>query len=380
MGFFERVPAFRDFGAVLDAPYVPSPADAYVFVTDVRGSTRAIEDGRYKDVNVLGVAGILAARNAIGGPFAYVFGGDGASMLVEHEHAAKVRDALARLRHHARVRFGLELRVGAVPIADVLAEGASLEVARFEVSPHVSFAMFRGGGLVAAERLVKDEGRATGYDVPESPVDAAGEVDGLECRWNPIASRRGVMVALLVSSLRGPEVYRVVLDEVARLVEGAPPFEPGQLSLADDARAFEAESLLRGGVAGSFAHRAYRLRASALTALGRFLLRTGVSLAGFDGATYRDAVANQSDARKFDDCLRMVLDLTPAGARELEAFLAARHREGLLAYGTHAASAALMTCIVKSHADEHVHFVDGADGGYAYAAKQLKQQLAKTLT
>jgi hypothetical protein len=36
-----------------------------------------------------------------------------------------------------------------------------------------------------------------------------------------------------------------------------------------------------------------------------------------------------------------------------------------------------MTCIVFSlTASEHVHFIDGGDGGFAMAALQLKEQLA----
>jgi hypothetical protein len=35
-----------------------------------------------------------------------------------------------------------------------------------------------------------------------------------------------------------------------------------------------------------------------------------------------------------------------------------------------------MTCLVTSRADnEHVHFVDGGDGGYTKAATQLKARL-----
>ncbi|MGK7928621.1 MAG: DUF3095 family protein [Spirulina sp.] len=36
---------------------------------------------------------------------------------------------------------------------------------------------------------------------------------------------------------------------------------------------------------------------------------------------------------------------------------------------------ALMTCLVSSGEDYHVGFIDGADGGYALAAKGMKQQL-----
>ena len=43
------------------------------------------------------------------------------------------------------------------------------------------------------------------------------------------------------------------------------------------------------------------------------------------------------------------------------------------------AIAALMTCFVRSYQGNHVHFVDGSNGGYALAAKQLKAQLAEAL-
>jgi hypothetical protein len=36
---------------------------------------------------------------------------------------------------------------------------------------------------------------------------------------------------------------------------------------------------------------------------------------------------------------------------------------------------ALLTCIVFSYNGNHVHFVDGSDGGYALAARSLKAQL-----
>ncbi len=34
-----------------------------------------------------------------------------------------------------------------------------------------------------------------------------------------------------------------------------------------------------------------------------------------------------------------------------------------------------MTCLIFNRDGEHVHFVDGADGGYAESATQTKSQL-----
>jgi tRNA A22 N-methylase len=46
----------------------------------------------------------------------------------------------------------------------------------------------------------------------------------------------------------------------------------------------------------------------------------------------------------------------------------------------HLSDHAVMTCLVVSPTDgQHVHFVDGGDGGYTQAATQLKAQLAESV-
>ena len=90
---------------------------------------------------------------------------------------------------------------------------------------------------------------------------------------------------------------------------------------------------------------------------------------------YIDELVENSDFRKFDGVLRMVMDGTEAQYQRLRAYLEAQRREGRLAYGMHRSREALLTCIVFSYNGNHVHFVDGSDGGYAIAARELKAQL-----
>jgi hypothetical protein len=71
----------------------------------------------------------------------------------------------------------------------------------------------------------------------------------------------------------------------------------------------------------------------------------------------------------------MVLDLSRADCGALEAFLESERHAGRVAYGLHRSDSALVTCFVRSYDGDHVHFIDGSDGGYALAAKQLKSQL-----
>ena len=102
-------------------------------------------------------------------------------------------------------------------------------------------------------------------------------------------------------------------------------------------------------------------------AFHRFKLKAG----GFDAALYAADVVANADFRKFDDGLRMTLDCTPAFVDALEARLA--EAGDFANWGLFRQKAAQLTCFVPSITERgHVHFVDGADGGYAMAATAMK--------
>ena len=100
------------------------------------------------------------------------------------------------------------------------------------------------------------------------------------------------------------------------------------------------------------------------------------SIGGFDSVKYVKSIATNSDFQKFDDVLRMILDCSPAEREEILKVLDSERAKGRVAYGVHIASSALMTCMVFN-LEDHIHFIDGSGGGYALAARQLKEQLAE---
>jgi hypothetical protein len=70
----------------------------------------------------------------------------------------------------------------------------------------------------------------------------------------------------------------------------------------------------------------------------------------------------------------MIIDCTPQLADRIERRLATA--AGTVRYGTFRQDAAMMTCFTPSPLrSDHVHFVDGARGGYAAAATALKAAL-----
>ncbi|RKZ47756.1 MAG: hypothetical protein DRQ48_01185 [Gammaproteobacteria bacterium] len=49
----------------------------------------------------------------------------------------------------------------------------------------------------------------------------------------------------------------------------------------------------------------------------------------------------------------------------------------MIVFGIHDSAKALMTCLVFNHENDHIHFLDVADGGYALAVKDMKHQLSE---
>ena len=102
----------------------------------------------------------------------------------------------------------------------------------------------------------------------------------------------------------------------------------------------------------------------------------GLRSGGFDPERYRQDMTLNADFRKVSGALKLILDCSPAQADAIEAALAERRASGVLDYGLHRAREAIMTCVtpdVDNH--EHVHYVDGNDGGWWNAARGLKAQL-----
>ena len=183
--FYRQLPSTPDFAAVADlAAYAPAPADWSVLLTDVIGSTKAIRAGRYKDVNMVGAACITAALNALPGySLPFVFGGDGATILVPPSGVDAGREAMLGLAGLAERQFDLGLRVGIVPVADLHARGAALGVRKLELSPGNDLALFSGDGLELADTLVKDPAPDNPFALSMPADPPAPDLDGLTCRW-----------------------------------------------------------------------------------------------------------------------------------------------------------------------------------------------------
>jgi Protein of unknown function (DUF3095) len=368
--FYAGVPVFRGFRSLMDpAMYAALPDDWTIGIADVVQSTKAIEQKRYKAVNMAGAAVIAAVTNALGDrEFPFVFGGDGASFAVGPRDRDLAQEALAAVAAWSSGELDLTMRVALVPIAHIRAQGRDVRVARYGPSDNVSYAMFSGGGLAFADAAIK-RGE---FAVTPAPPGTWPDLTGLSCRFQEFRAVRGLILAALVLPAPGADTaaFRALIEDIVALVEqspnagrpvpdGGPDFRWPPQGLALEASAALGLRPLR------------RVGVLARTFLYYLVMRSGIRVGGFVPATYRRQVVENSDFRKYDDGLRMILDCTPALADTLERRLTAAR--GTALYGLHRQGAAMMTCFTPSPARaDHVHFIDGAQGGYAAAASVLK--------
>ena len=192
----EAVPVLDRFADVADpARYVSLPDDWVVMLSDVVNSTKAIDAGRYRAVNLAGAATISAASNALHGDLhLFSFGGDGAGFAVPARSAETARDALTRVAAWAERNLNLELRVGMVSVAEIRKAGPDVRVAFWSASDDVRYAMFDGGGMAwAGKELKTGTIRFAAASQAEEP-----DLAGLSCQWGAVRSRHGKIASLIV--------------------------------------------------------------------------------------------------------------------------------------------------------------------------------------
>lgn len=388
-GFYQDMKPVPGFSNIFDPRHRrPAPEEWFVVVADVKDSTQAVHAGHYKNVNIVGAACIVSVLKRLGDKnVPFVFGGDGASFLIPAEWMKDAARALAQIRSVANLAFDLDLRLGAVPVREIYARGKTLDISKYALPGNMEIAMFHGGGLKEAENMVKSgqgDGRYTLDDwIKGEPVEEP-DLSGLECRWNPVAARRGKMMTLIILSRKGEKTYQDALDKIKNLVGTENEYRPvaaERLSLSMKPQNLAGEYTFKtAGVGAGISKRTgLVLRMALENLLAKFLFATGARIGSFDGRSYRNDLVANCDFQKFDDTLRLVLDASDAQIAELQEYLEKSYAQGDLFYGANISDHATMTCLIFERSDRHLHFIDGAEGGYTLAARRMKDQMQAAL-
>ena len=320
--------------------FSPLPGDWVVGTADVVQSTKAIAENRYKAVNMAGAAVIVAVTNALDDrEFPFVFGGDGASFAVPAEAAAAARQALAETATWVKEDLDLTLRIGMVPVAEIRAQGLDVRVARYAPSENISIAMFSGGGMAWADAAMKRGEIAVPHAPPGAHPDLVRPV--LPLRGNPgIARPRAVAGGGAGRRTRAPR-RSALRSRRSPVSWRKPPTRRGRCRASDCASPGRRRvPTSRRGRRAAPANRSApaRSRFWRWTFLYFLVMRFSITVGAFIPAKYTRELIDNSDFRKFDDSLRMVLDCTPALADEIEQHLTGLRRESASCATAHTAS------------------------------------------
>jgi hypothetical protein len=368
--FYESLPAIDRFADLSDPTvYHQLPADWFVAVSDVKDSTGLIKRGKYKEVNLIGAATIMAILNlkkSFSIPF--IFGGDGAALCIPQSIVDEARQALLATRNMAKEVYGIELRIGIVPITYIREQGFEVLVARSRLSSSYTQAAFSGGGLQFAEECLKIPDAASRFAIGESVIPK-GDFTGLECRWQNIPSAHDEIVSLIVQAVGTTDeernsIYREVLGMIGSIYgddSACHPVQENKMKMAFTERYLFGESGIQSYAKGKLFRIKYWFSIRWNVLLGLALMAAQYKTKATEWGTYKQRLIQNTDFKKFDDKIRQVLS--------------GMQKNRKLVYGLHVASHALITCLLFNYSDQHVHLVDSDNGGYALAALQVKEQL-----
>jgi len=379
--FYHDLPPLSRFAQIFDGEgFLPVPDDWVVACTDVVGSTKAIEAGKYKEVNTAGSLAAMAIGNHFGGmDFPFFFGGDGMICLVPSQEASVVADLLAGTGRMVQEVFGLELRLGLVPVADLRARGKMLNLAKLRVSPQYSQAILEGDGFDEADRLLKEPGSR--YTIrADRPATVEPDFSGYTCRWEDFRSPKDETVALIVRFRKTDPVWAPTFLARLDTLLGSPaehhPLRAETHRPASNRRlATEVAVRSRGARGWARVRQLVIVRLQMLWSLAAVALKVSIRVGKKDVSKLIEDNLASSDYRKYDNTLKMVVALDTKDRVALSALLEGARMDGRIFYGLHVTNRAMITCLMHTGAGHEVHFVDAADGGYAYAARQLKEQI-----
>jgi len=348
------------------------PVNWYVVITDVKNSTAAIQEGLHETINLVATGSIVALLNIafkskLTVPF--FFGGDGASFIIPPTLLDTTMHALLQHKENTKNNFNLELRVGYVPVAEIYEQEHALNISKLRTSELFAIPVLLGDGLMYAEKKIK------GPDYMFANLPAAKDeldLSGMQCRWDRIKPPENYfeVVSLLVIAREGvkqSQAFKKVMDSID-VIYGAPqtrkPISVGKLKLKTTLAKLGLEVRTRMGGFRLF----HLLNTWVRTSIGYFYFKTK------KGRVYLHSLVDMSDTLVIDGRINTVISGTAQQRELLETALSKIERDGEIFYGLYVSKESVMSCYVRNINDGHVHFVDGAEGGYTKAAGVIKQK------
>lgn len=349
------------------------PANWHVLITDVKKSTEAVANGLHETVNLVATGSIVAVLNIaykknLAVPF--FFGGDGATFIVPPSILDAVMNALVLHQQSTQENFNLQLRVGHLPVSAIYSKDHLLRISKLRTSEQFSIPILIGGGLSYAEKIIKGEDYLL---EPPTISDKELDLSGMQCRWDKIKPPENYdeVVSLLVIAEAGipqTEAFKKVIDHLDNIYgeyKKRTPISTSRLKLKGTLKKIGAEMRVKLRGYNIF----YLLKNWFTTLLGTFYFKTST------GKSYLAQLVNMSDTLVIDGRINTIISGTTKQRELLVSALNEMEYSGLIRYGLFVSKESVMSCYVRNMNENHIHFVDGSDGGYTMAAGMLKKKI-----
>ena len=350
------------------------PPNWHVLITDVKKSTEAVSNGLHETVNLVATGSIVAVLNIAlkeNLTVPYFFGGDGATFIIPPAILNKVMVALCIHQKNTAENYNILLRVGHVSVESIYANGHQLNISKLKSADQFSIPILLGGGLSFAEKIIKGED----CDIPiPSLKNEVLDLSGMQCRWDKVKPPQNLdeVVSLVVIGCEGikqAEVFKKVIDKIDEIY-GQPqtrtPISTTRLKLKATIKKISDEMKVKMGGSRPL----LILKTWITTLLGTLYFKTK------SGKDYLVQLVDFSDTLVIDGKINTVISGTTKQRELLEIALNELEQNNEIHYGLFVSKESVMSCYVRSMDKNHVHFIDGSDGGYTKAATILKSKLA----
>ncbi|QXU43230.1 DUF3095 domain-containing protein [Pedobacter sp. D749] len=344
-----------------------------VIITDIKRSTAAVNSGLHENVNLIATGSIVAVLNIafkanISVPF--FFGGDGATFIVPPGIVDDVMKSLLKYKENTLLNFNLDLRAGIIPVAEIYKKGHTLKICRFSSAETFSIPIVLGDGLAYAEQIIKGEN----YLLADHHT-LSDEIDlsGMQCRWDKIEppenSEEVVTLVVIASEIaQQAAVFSKVilhLDQIYGSPEKRQPISVPKLIFRTSFNSLGKEMKHRLGKIKFLE----LIKSWFINVYGYIYFRTD------SGKKYLKQLVEMSDTLVVDGRINTVITGTAKQRLALEQALNQLEKNNEILYAFYVSGESVMSCYVRDLEDDHIHFVDGADGGYTQAAGILKQKI-----
>lgn len=346
------------------------PENWVIVITDIEKSTEAVAAGMHENVNLIATGSMVAILNIAHKarvPVPAFFGGDGATFLIPPSLLPSALNALNKHKENTLQNFGLIMRAGYIPVSTLYSNGHTLSISKWRTSKLFTIPVVLGEGLAYAESLIKSPEYTN-----SSVTDSIEELDlsGMQCRWDTVEPPLNYdeVVSLLIVARQGvnqAETFKKVIDildtSYGKQKERS-PITASRLRLKGTLRKLTLEMRTKFGKYVPF----YLAKSWMTSLIAPYFFKTK------KGQTYLNQLVEMSDTLTIDGRINTVISGTTAQREKLFVGLDQLEQQGLIAYGFHVSKESVLSCYVRNLDEGHIHFVDGAGGGYTRAASILK--------